>query len=412
MGIRKLFTFLDNKKIFEKHSYLDEIIKNLGINKNKFVIAVDGNLYCYKYSYSYDDMIIGFYNQILKFFSKNIIPLYIFDGGVVKEKESTNINRNKKININKEKINKLDENNDNFDDMEIIKKKLEKKSIKITKFNLKPLLELFDLMNIPFIFSHCEGEYLAVLLNKLGIVDMFLTDDTDPIPAGINNIVKFYKNSVYFLNYDDMLKSLELTKSEFIDFCILMGCDYNNFFHKINPNELYENIKKYHSIENMIEYYTNNDNTNDELFVDEYDGNAIISTKLLICDYITIDDVNKIRNIYNNLYNYERESFINLHSELNFDINEIVNHDDLSNYSNIMLEHWEEFIEILKINNYKKNENSENFKEHINNFIKNKKFNINEILKFMRKNVKNISDEEIDNISITFKYLNEFGITS
>ena len=411
MGIRRLFTFLDNKEIFEKYPYLDEIIKKLKINKNKFIVAVDGNLYCYKYSYSYGDMIIGFYNQILKFFSKNIIPFYIFDGGVVKEKESTNYIRNKKININKEKINKIDEETNicgSFEDLEIIKKKLEKKSIKITNFNIKPLLELFDLMNIPFIFSHCEGEYLAVLLNKLQITDMFLTDD----------IVKFYKNSVYYLNYDNMLNSLQLTKSEFIDFCILMGCDYNNFFHKISPDCIYHNIKKYSTIENMITEFKKEiliqdiDNEIDESNDDDDKKTGITDIKLFICENIDIENVKNIRNIYNNLHNFERESFINLHSDLNFDINAIVNHDDLSNYSNIMLEHWDEFIEILKINDYEKNEKCEKFKEDINKFVKRKKFNIIDILRFMKKNVKNISSEEINNISITFEYLNEFGIGS
>ena len=110
------------------------------------------------------------------------------------------------------------------------------------------------------------------------------------------------------------------------------------------------------------------------------------------------------------MHNFERESFINLHSKLNFDINTIINHDDINNYSNIMLEYWDEFIEILKINDYNENDKSDKFKQDVNTFIKNKKFNITEILRFMKKNVKNISNEEIDNISHTFEYMNEFGI--
>ena len=136
----------------------------------------------------------------------------------------------------------------------------------------------------------------------------------------------------------------------------------------------------------------------------------VTTIKQLVCNNINIENVNNIRNIYNNLHNFERESFIKLHTELNFDINTIINHDDLDNYSNIMLEHWDEFIEILKNNDYDENKKSEMFKQKINNLIKNKKFNINEILKFMEKNINGISNEEIDNISLTFKYLNEFGI--
>ncbi len=97
MGIKKLFTFLEENDLFEKYSFLSDIIKNLKIDNNKFIIGVDANLYCYKYSHSYGNMLVGFYNQILKFYSNNIIPIYIFDGGVLKEKENTNKGKNEFI---------------------------------------------------------------------------------------------------------------------------------------------------------------------------------------------------------------------------------------------------------------------------------------------------------------------------
>ena len=54
----------------------------------------------------------------------------------------------------------------------VLKKKLEKNSTKINTETILSLLELFDLLNIPYIFSHGEGEYLAVLLNKYNIIDV------------------------------------------------------------------------------------------------------------------------------------------------------------------------------------------------------------------------------------------------
>lgn len=415
MGIKKLFTFLDEKELFEKYSYLSDIIKNLKIDKNKFIIGVDANLYCYKYSYSYGNMLIGFYNQILKFYSNNIIPIYIFDGGVLKEKEGTTSYRNKKIINNKNKIEEINKDLNNMDNikeinnLEIIKNKLQKKSIKITNINLKLLLELFDLMNIPFIFSHCEGEYLAVLLNKLNIIDMFLTDDTDPIPGGIKKIVKFYNNCVYYLDCESLLNTLKLTKSEFIDMCILMGNDYNNFFHKIEPKIIYKNILKYKSIENIIENIDDIDKNNDKVTICN-DGKCNNLKSFVKNQEINIDNIENIRSIYNNLYNFERESFVNIHTENEFNISKITNHDDISNYSEIMLEFWNEFIEILKQNDYDDIIKSNKFKKNINNYVKNSKFNTHKIIKFMRNNINEISDNEINNISTTFDFLNEFGI--
>mgnify|MGYP003353403397 CR=1 FL=1 len=62
-------------------------------------------------------------------------------------------------------------------------------------------------MNIPYIFSHGEGEYLAVLLNKYGIIDMFLSDDTDPLPAGICREIKFFNNGVYSISHENILQN-------------------------------------------------------------------------------------------------------------------------------------------------------------------------------------------------------------
>lgn len=414
MGVKKLFTFLDKKKIFDKHLYLSDIIDSLNIDKDKFIIGVDANLYCYKYSYSYGNMFVGFYNQILKFYSNNIIPIYIFDGGTIKEKETTNLNRHKKINLNKEKINEIEnltENDQNNIELDIIKDKLKKKSIKITNIEVEPLIKLFDLLNVPFIFSYCEGEYLAVLLNKLGIIDMFLTDDTDPIPAGIKKIIKFSNNSVHYLDRDLLLNNLKINQNQLIDMCILMGNDYNNFYHKIDSNIIYENIIKYKSIENIIENV-------DELYEENEEVEEIICEKhVKIKSFIkelkqspeNIDNIENTRNIYKNLYNYERESFINEHKNDDFDINNIVNHEDINNYSNIMLELWSDFIKILRENNSINLEKSDKFKTKVNKMVKNSNFQTDKIVNFMKQRTK-ISLVEIINISNTFDYLNKFGI--
>jgi len=109
MGIKKLFTFLDNNKLFKIYPYLNDLIKELDLDKKKFLIGIDGNLFCYKYSHSYNNMLIGFFNQILKFLSNGIIPLYIFDGGTLQEKENTNLIRGHRKYLNKIKLNILND---------------------------------------------------------------------------------------------------------------------------------------------------------------------------------------------------------------------------------------------------------------------------------------------------------------
>ncbi len=389
MGIKKLFTFLNNRKLYKLYSYLNEIIEDVGLKKSQVIVGVDGNLYSYKYTYSYGNMLLGFYNQIVKFLSNGIIPFYIFDGGTFDEKEKTNLYRYNKRIDNKNKLEILEENTTDKDDQEynFEKKKLEKNSIKIGQEEINLLTELLDLLNIPYMFSYTEGEYLAVLLNKLNIIDLLLTDDTDPIPAGAKRIIKFHENNVFYLDTKDMLSSLDLNSKEFIDFSILLGSDYGIFQVGIKPNDLYEMICINKNIETIL-------NKN---LIENFNED-----KLLL--------INKIRNIYINSSELERTLFLKpeiLNNENN-GVYSYIDHSNLKYYSNIILEFWDEFICILQNNN----ENSDlqnDFKNKINNYVRNKKFNTKNIIKFLKNNIKNLTSEEIKNAQTTFEYLNTFG---
>jgi flap endonuclease-1 len=49
-----------------------------------------------------------------------------------------------------------------------------------------------------------------------------------------------------------MLKELELTQEQFVDLCILLGCDYTGTIPGIGYKRAYNFIKKYSTIENII----------------------------------------------------------------------------------------------------------------------------------------------------------------
>ncbi len=386
MGIKKLFTFLNNNSIYKIYPNIKDLFRDLKLKKSEIIIGIDGNLYTYKYSHSYDNMLIGFYNQIINFLSSGIIPFYIFDGGTLNEKESTNHTRNlRKLNT-KIKLDYLESNTEiPNDEYNVLKNKLEKNLLKITKEDTNKLLELFDLLNIPYIFAHGEGEYLAVLLNKLGIIDLILTDDTDPIPSGAKHIIKFYNNNVYYLNLTDLFLDLDLTKEEFIDFCILMGNDYISLNHGIKPNELYKLVKKYSSIENMINQNQIENISNEKLEL-----------------------VGKIRKIYLESSENERNMFIDSKKYKNDNLFQFIDMNDYNNYSNIILEYWDDLINIFKTNQPDNYENLK-LKIKINKFIRNKKFNIKNIIKFLKNYISDMNTSEILNTQTTFDYLNTFG---
>jgi len=394
MGVKKLHTFLNNKGIYKTYPYLNNLIDELNFDKSRIIIGVDANLFYYKYSHSYDNMLIGFFNQVIKFLSYGYYPLYIFDGGTMTEKENTNLLRSKKKNNNEIRLNKIEEelttlehteNNYDLQNLMLLKNKIKKNTIKISTEEIKKILELFDLMNIPYIFSAGEGEYLAVLLNNYKIIDLFLTDDTDPIPAGIDNLIKFTNNMVMLLQKNTILDKLAINKEQLCDLSILLGSDYcDNKKSFLKPDEIYELIKKYDNIENIYNNY-NLDN--------EYSDNKenFLNTTI------------KIREIYNKSPTYEKNLIIN--PDLIIDNYNIISiHKNIDYFSNIMLEYWDEFINILK---YDYNENIvNNYKINIINFIKSKKININNIIKFLKLNINDLTNYEITNIISNFNFIN------
>jgi 5'-3' exonuclease len=279
-------------------------------------------------------------------------------------------------------------------DLLLLKKKLEKNSTKINSANISLLLELLDLLNIPYIFSYGEGEYLAVLLNKYNIIDLFLTDDTDPIAAGIIRSIKFYNNGVYYLESKLILEKLQITQDQLCDLCILLGTDYAVFNHGLKPNEIYNLILEFKTIENI---HFNN--------------------KIPCLNETSFTIINKIRNIYKQSDTFEKNMFLNKNESEYINLNLIIDHNNISYYSNIMLEFWDEFIKVLSINEKnllnkeeKIKKSSDFFKSLINKHIFTLKFNIKNIIKYLKNNIEDITEEEISNMIISFEYLNKFGI--
>ena len=383
MGVKKLFTFLNENKIYRTYNNLNSLLYEMGHHKNKTLIGVDANLFFYKYSHSYNNMLIGFFNQILKFLSNGICPLYIFDGGTIKEKAKTNIDRN---NNKKNNLVKLDELKE---ELEILKnsatvtikdeeelntliEKTYKKTIKVSNNYIFQLTELLDLLNIPYIFAHGEGEYLAVLLNNYNIIDYFLTDDTDTIPAGINNIIKFNAGKISYLNTKDIYSKLDINKDQLINLCVLMGTDYSTYnIKKYKPCDLMEMIKTTETIDNIYHFFN-----------------------------IEKEEFENIVNIYKNVS--ESEKCYLLNDKDNAKVN-IINNHNLGLESKILKNYWNEFINI-----FQENFNSTTFKVKLIKSIKNSLINRDEVLTFLNSNIEDMSENELKNIEVSLDYMNRF----
>jgi flap endonuclease-1 len=78
-----------------------------------------------------------------------------------------------------------------------------------------------------------------------------LTFGTKILLKGFNN----KKEPVLEINFEDMLKGLEMTYDEFVDLCILCGCDYTTRIEGVGPVTAFKLIKEHTNLEGILEHF-------------------------------------------------------------------------------------------------------------------------------------------------------------
>lgn len=256
MGIKHLRKFIIEKDMVNIYNTINNFTKQAKKN-DMCIVAIDVWLFAYKFKYSCNDILLAFSNLIIKLLFNNILPIPVFDGNPPIEKKNVVDNRlNKKIKI-KEQIYLLEKEINETNKEEIMKtiNKLNKQSITITYNDIYNLKTFFTLMNIPFLSANGEADSLCAKLYKENIIDACLSDDMDILVQGCNRLIKISKNKVIEYNLENILEKLNIEYTQFIDLCILFGCDYHTYKFPLKPNECYENIKKYGNIENINNFY-------------------------------------------------------------------------------------------------------------------------------------------------------------
>tara|TARA_X000000950_G_C13852220_1_gene634985 strand:- start:711 stop:1769 length:1059 start_codon:yes stop_codon:yes gene_type:complete len=345
MGIKRLNNFLENNDALKYHNNIGDFIRGykqdgyqlFNTRNNSFVIAVDLMLYAHKYEYSCESIYPGFLNQILNFMSNQIIPIYIIDGTAPVEKANIlNLRNFKKDKINEKIIklkNKLNDKTINLNEKNNALKqinKLNKCNINITSDQINNLVTLFDIFHIPYLRAKGEADNLIALLFKKKIIDACLSEDMDILVFGCKKMIKFKSNKIIEYDLEYILKKLNLDYDNFIELCILFGCDYLKPILRDKPDKIYENYINCKKLVNIL-YETN----------------------------INLDIINKYINDFYNTKKIFKDS----------------SHEKLSYLkTNIKIIDFNNLIKFFKkICNYSFNNNIKYQISHINYLIKNKK---------------------------------------
>nr|CAG8433563.1 11317_t:CDS:10 [Entrophospora candida] len=198
--------------------------------------------------------LMGLFYRTIRMVENGIKPCYVFDGKppVLKSGELA-----KRLERRKEASKNLEEAFENGDVADI--DKFSRRTVKVTPEHNNECKELLGLMGIPYVEAPCEAEAQCAALAKAGKVYAAASEDMDTLTFSTPVLLRhltFSENRKLPINeisLNKIIQGLEVTMDQFIDLCILLGCDYCDSIKGIGPHRAVELIKRYGNLEKIIE---------------------------------------------------------------------------------------------------------------------------------------------------------------
>lgn len=115
--------------------------------------------------------------------------------------------------------------------------------------------KLIKMIGCPVIEAPCEAEAQCAVIVKHGLAYATATEDMDALTFGTNFQLRGFnskKEPLIQIELKTLLEQFEMTMEEFIDLCILCGCDYTKSIGGIGPVKAFKFIKDNGTIENVL----------------------------------------------------------------------------------------------------------------------------------------------------------------
>lgn len=195
----------------------------------------------------------GLFNRTIRFISEGIRPVYVFDGKPPQFKSGELLKRREKRMKAEVALKAATESGD-IDEQDKQSKRLVRAGTKENEDCMKLLL----LMGVPIVKAPCEAEAQAAALAKAGKVYATATEDMDaltfgtPIQVRKMTFANASKADIQQINYSKAIAGLGLSHDEFVDLCILLGCDYCDTIRGIGPKTALKLIREHKNIETIL----------------------------------------------------------------------------------------------------------------------------------------------------------------
>jgi len=231
--------------------------------------AIDASVTIHTYVASAMDVGDGFIRLILRLRQNSIAPVFVFDGPAGRRKALTTEQR---ANTKLQKIEKYNDMVANPEEYTAEEQEKIKKAMRMTKKEDAELAKrICQAMDVSWIQSPGEADFVMAILARRGIVDGVFSVDSDMIPHRVDTFVTGLKHQhegplVQYYR-PTLMKEMKMTDIEFTEFCLLLGSDYNKKIVGIGPIKAYELMCSYGSIEKIVEAIKNDPKMNTKFTV-------------------------------------------------------------------------------------------------------------------------------------------------
>eukprot|EP00942_MAST-04A_sp_MAST-4A-sp1_P013012 g13012.t1 len=197
----------------------------------------------------------GFFSRTIRLLEKGIKPVWVFDGKAP-DLKGGELKKRKEA---KEKA--AAELKQAQEDGDIEKQdQMSKRTVRVTKAHNEDIKVLLRLMGCPVVEAPMEAEAQCAELAKQGHVFAAASEDMDTLTFGTTKLLRKFtapeskKIPVMEINLEKVLQGFKMTMDQFIDLCILCGCDYMDSIRGVGSKTAFKLMKEHGSLEKVLQF--------------------------------------------------------------------------------------------------------------------------------------------------------------
>ncbi|KAN0124674.1 PIN domain-like protein [Lactarius tabidus] len=281
MGIKGLTALISEhapKAIREhdiKHLFGRKVAIDASMSIYQFLIAVrqrDGEMLMNEAGETTSHL-MGFFYRTIRIVENGIKPAYVFDGKPPELKAGVLAKRFERREEAKAEGEEAKETG-TAEDVE----RFSRRTVKVTREHNEECRRLLKLMGIPVVIAPSEAEAQCAELARGGKVYAAGSEDMDTLTFNAPILYRHLtfseakKEPISEINLKVALEGLQMEMSQFIDLCILLGCDYLEPIKGIGPKSALKLVREHGGLKGIVEHLREKQAEKEEAAADKEDG--------------------------------------------------------------------------------------------------------------------------------------------